>query len=294
MAYEAKIILDSLAPNGSRLTTFEVTYPRCIHSEIMTHRMFSRNSASSRAIPVEKMIEKVLSDPFIPIYWGKNQKGMQASEELSERDQVLAEIYWEVARDHAVQGAYDLLAHGVHKQITNRLLEPFLWHTAIISATDYGNFFSQRCHPDAQPEIRRIAEMMQALYNEQEPKAVEHLFWHCPYITEQDTADILAMAHGQPLDALAITRQVSIARCARVSYLAQDGVRCLDKDRALYLKLAQGKHLSPFEHVAMASFKSDDGYSNNFRGWFQFRSAFDGDLQAECGPLKEALSCQNS
>lgn len=278
MAYECKIIADSLAPNGRRLTTFQVTFPRIILAEINTHRAFSRNSASSRAIPVEKMIAKVQEDPFIPIYWGKNQKGMQAGEELTELVQRCCMDSWLIARDHAVIAAGLLLHHGVHKQITNRLLEPFLWHTAIISATDYANFFAQRCHPDAQPEIRRIAEMMRDAYDAGEPdEAIEgdpH-YWHLPYASGTLDGRYLGN-YGSPYHGgIEIAKKVSVARCARVSYLTQDGEYSIEADLALYDRLVQGSHWSPFEHIAQPGSEAEPMLrSGNFRGWTQFRKQF--------------------
>lgn len=259
MGYEVKVIADNMAPSGVRLTTLQCTYPRIVHSEMMTHRDFSRNSASSRAIPVEKMIERVLTDPFIPIYWGKNQKGMQAIEELSEEEQKDAVALWLVARDNAVNSVCDMLEKRVHKQIVNRLLEPFLWHTVIISATRWSNFFAQRCHPDAQPEIQRAAYMMRDAMQESVPAYISSGAWHLPYIQPDDCS-------LTPKE----LRMVSVARCARVSYLSQEGVRDHIADFDLYERLESGMHFSPFEHVAQAS--CDPDYrSGNFHGWRQMR-----------------------
>ena len=284
MAYECKIILDSVAPNGIRLCTFQITFPRIILAELNTHRAFSRNSASSRAIPVKKMIAKVMDDPFIPIYWGKNQKGMQAEQALTEDEQVLAEIDWEKARDYAVQSAYNLLNTGVHKQIANRLLEPFLWHEAIVSATDYANFFAQRCHPDAQPEIRRIAEMMRDLYDTCVPSPVAEGQWHCPYLSAEDYGAINTLAESGAYGAVEpseLAKHISVARCARVSYLTQEGTRDLEADLALFRRLITGTHWSPFEHVARAAVPSFTGSIGNFRGWSQFRKMFNDENRKE-------------
>ena len=284
MAYECKTILDSVAPNGIRLCTFQITFPRIILAEINTHRAFSRNSASSRAIPVEKMIAKVETDPFIPIYWGKNQKGMQADVELSDLEQSEAETRWLLARNDAVDHARRMLKIGVHKQITNRLLEPFLWHTAIVSATDYANFFAQRCHPDSQPEIRRIAEMMRDVYDTNSPSPVEEGDWHCPYISMEDCGAINALAESGAygtMEPSELAKHISVARCARVSYLTQEGTRDLEADLALFLRLTTGTHWSPFEHVARASVPSFTDSIGNFRGWFQFRKMFNDENHKE-------------
>lgn len=140
MKTQAKIIRDSIAPNGIRLTSLECVYPRIIHAEVMTHRVFSRNAASSRAIPVQKMIRMVQENPYVPSSWGTNQKGMQAGEDLDERDASKARDTWLHARDAAVSYAEKLLDVGVHKQLTNRLLEPFLWYTCLITATEWNNW----------------------------------------------------------------------------------------------------------------------------------------------------------
>jgi thymidylate synthase ThyX len=162
--YKVVVLADSVAPNGSRLFTVEATYPRFVHSELMTHRQFSRNAASSRAIPVEKTLARVWDEPATPISWGKNQKGMQAEEELLGVDLGFARSYWTEARNKAAQQADKMVKMGVHKQIVNRLLEPFVWMTTIISATDWANFFALRCHRDAQPEIREIADRIRYAY----------------------------------------------------------------------------------------------------------------------------------
>lgn len=164
---EAKIIADSLSPQGNRITTFLLTYPRFIHSELLTHRVFSRNSASSRAIPFEKMVKMVEEDPFIPVMWQRDHKGMQGSEyfqgtckeEFGHLDRAFAgyqeyqnkpsilqlEEEWLEARDNAVQQAKALNYLGVTKQLCNRLLEPFMWHTVLVTATEWENFFELRC-----------------------------------------------------------------------------------------------------------------------------------------------------
>ena len=210
MAYEAKIQKDSVAEQtGYRLTTVEVTLPRFVLAEYNTHRVFSRNSASSRAIPVEKQIAKVLQDPAMPVYWGKNQAGMKARTELNEFEILESKESWLISRDLAVLGAValnggldnikdDSLAkqiadmqedyrysfpdiHGpLHKQITNRLLEPFMWQTIITTATEWDNFFALRAHPDAQPEIQKAAQLILKAYNASEPEPVKEGEWHLP------------------------------------------------------------------------------------------------------------------
>ncbi len=270
MSYQAKVIADSVAKHtGLRLTTLEVTFPRIVLSEFNTHRVFSRNSASSRAIPVSKQIDKVMDDPFVPIYWGKNQKGMSADQELTPEEQEVAIDYWLNARDQAVAHARDMSHYGVHKQLTNRLLEPFMWQTCIVSATEWSNFFALRANPQAQPEIRVIAEMMQKVYNESEPTELAWGAWHLPYIDDKDYTKIESMLHETSVVSYDL-RAISAARCARVSYLTHDGVRSLDKDMELFDRLASSGHMSPLEHVATPA----NGWNGNFHGWLQFRKEF--------------------
>ncbi len=269
MSYEAKILLDSQGPTlGTRLTTWELTYPRFVHAEFMTHRMFSRNAASSRAIPIEKMIERVMEDPAMPVWWGKNQKGMQAQEELSPSDAAYARATWLSQRDSAVSAARYMIDLNVHKQITNRLLEPWMWITVICSATTFSNFFHLRCHPDAQPEIKYLADMMQAEYYSHKPTRVEEGDWHLPLI-QDDEHETFTTSY---------LKKLSVARCARVSYLTHDGRRDHDADIQLHDRLVSSGHWSPFEHVAQVG---DIGRtSGNFRGWLQYRKEFEHEHQA--------------
>lgn len=274
MAYAAKVLRDSVSPDGVRLTTMEVTFPRIVLAEFNTHRVFSRNSASSRAIPVEKMLNKVIDDPFIPIYWGKNQKGMQAEQELTEEEQKTAEEAWLIARSHAVADAARLFSLGIHKQITNRLLEPFLWHTVIVTATEWDNFWGLRCSKDAQPEIRKIADMMRELYVASVPQPVNYGDWHLPLVDPSEEFDLLAS--GMSIDDVC---RVSVGRCARVSYLTHDGKRDPKADIELALRLQTSGHMSPSEHAARpftmtevaAAPRGCKAFCGNFRGWVQKR-----------------------
>lgn len=259
--YQVKILADSVSESGHRLTTMEVTYPRIIHAEMLTHRVFSRNSASSRAIPIATMIQRAMENPFVPTYWGANQKGMQAHQEVDEDAQRKARYEWLLARDSAVQRAKSLLALGVHKQLANRLLEPFQWHTVIVSATDFENFFALRCHPDAQPEIRTIAETMRIVLNASTPTLLHSHEWHTPLLPDED--DLLKVYDHASL------LKISAARCARVSYLTHDGERDPEKDLELYARLVDRspRHSSPLEHVATPCI----GGGGNLKGWMQLR-----------------------
>jgi thymidylate synthase ThyX len=262
--YSVKIIKDSLAPSRRRLTTFELRYPRFIHSELMTHRFFSRNAASSRAIPVDKMLQRIQDNPAHPIWWGANEPGMKAKAELEGENLVAVKSEWFDAMDSAIHHARKMLEAGAHKQIVNRILEPFSLITTIVTATNYENFFTLRYHEDAQPEFGYLAKLMADTYYNSLPNAVWTGFWHLPYIQadEWDT----------PIE---ILKKVSVARCARVSYLTHDGVRAIEKDLDLYETLKNGSgfgHWSPFEHVARAM--DYDAASGNFRGWEQYRKTF--------------------
>lgn len=156
--FEAKIILDSINESGDRLTTFQLRYPRFIHSELMTHRVFSRNAMSSRAVPVAKMIAQVRENPAKPIHWGMNKPGMQATEEVPVAS---AEHLWQKAANLAADVAEQMVKLNLHKQVANRILEPFQWMNTIVTATEWDNFFELRAHPDAQPEFQKLAVMMQ-------------------------------------------------------------------------------------------------------------------------------------
>ena len=164
MGFSARVLRDSVSPAAVRLTTMEVRYPRFIHAEFLTHRNFSRNSASSRAIPIRKMIEAVRSEPAMPLWWGRNQSGMQARQEIDPAAQALAKAEWQRALEDALAHAERLAAKDIdlHKQLVNRVLEPFAWITVIVTATEWANFFTQRTHEDAQPELKHIAERMLA------------------------------------------------------------------------------------------------------------------------------------
>lgn len=256
----AKIILDSINPDGVRLTTVEMTYHRFIHPEWMTYRTFSRNSGSSRAIPVEKTIARVEADIAYPFKFGAAQKGMQSGPEIEEVEQ--ARLIWEEAAQDAVTHAKRLAALGVHKEIVNRVLEPFMWHTVLFTATSFNHIIRQRVDlPGAQEEITRpVIELREALSNSI-PKELEWGEWHIPYMNEddygRDTEDQL---------------KLSVARCARVSYLNHGGETDINDDFRLTKYLLDQEHLSPFEHQAKASVFPR---RSNFAGWDQLRKRYE-------------------
>jgi hypothetical protein len=265
MTISASIVADSVAPDGTRLTSFQLRYHRFVHSELLTHRAFSRNSSSSRAIPVEKMVQWVKDDPAIPVEWGRNQKGMQAAELLSPAEAAEAELIWLQARDSAIAFTEKLLALGVHKQIANRILEP--WHhiAVVLTATQFANWFALRNHKMAQPEIRELAKAMELDYRTSTPQKLANDQWHLPYVSAEERAQ-------HPVEILI---KASVARCARVSYMNHDGTApVLANDIALHDRLAVAVplHASPAEHQATPLSVANPKLCGNFgRGWVQYR-----------------------
>lgn len=294
---QAVIVADSVDTRGNRITSFLLTYPRFIHSELMTHRMFSRNSASSRAIPFEKMVKMVEKDPFIPIAWQKDHKGMQGSEYFTDAENIEACINkWLEARDCAIEKAKelneDLGYGGVTKQLCNRLFEPFMWHTTLVTATELKGFFELRCpkytfgsktdnpkswrskkdaikdFPDwitrndlfwysmnesqAEIHIQALAESMLDAMNESIPKQLSYNEWHLPFSR---------FIEDLPLD---IKIKISISRAARLSYMTFDGKIDYEKDIKLYNQLLASHHMSPFEHVARVMTETE--YDSFFKG----------------------------
>lgn len=236
----AKVVADSVSDQGHRLTTMEVEFHRFVLAEFNTHRVFSRNSASSRAIPVHKQRERIVSGPATPVKWATEQKGMQGGDELEDTQHV--EDVWRSARLAALDHADMLTEAGVHKSIVNRLLEPFMWHRVIVTSTAWENFFNQRVSPLAQPEIAKAASLMWAAYASSEPQLLPEGKWHLPYTDDADVGDLTMPEQIK----------ISVARCARVSYLTHDGVRSPGADLNLYDRLvsADPMHASPLEHVA--------------------------------------------
>lgn len=267
--FSAKVLADSVNPWGDRLTTFELCYPRCIHSEIMTHRVASRNAASSRAIPIEKTLKAVEEDPFIPFHWGKNQSGMQAHEVLDYQNEMLCKQEWLFARDSALKHVGWLNAAGLHKQIANRLLEPYMFITVIWSSTSFKHFELLRNHPLAEPHLQHLAKLMVSARSESLPEALKPGEWHLPLIYDEDRSKLN----------LRDLKKVSTARCAAVSYVRHNEVKDYEKDFALYERLTTGGHWSPLEQLATPSRSGVYPYEplshGNFKGWKQHRKEFE-------------------
>ena len=275
---QAKILTDSITDGGSRLVTWEWTYPRAIHAEVLTHRALSRNSASSRAIPAKVLRQRVRENPFVPIHWGANQKGMQAGAEIENTPAALDWWLDGLAKMTSHHAAGELL--GLHKQIVNRVIEPWMLITVIVSATDHANLFHLRKHGAAEPHFQELARQCWDLYHEHMPSYLAPGSWHLPMIEESDWD---ATTNGHTLEAFDRAelelRKVSVGRCARVSYLTHDGRRDLSEDVRLHDQLAQTAtlgadpmHASPFEHVAIAIGGRER--HGNFEGFRQYRKFF--------------------
>ena len=277
MSTSAEVNVDSVGPNGSRLTTMVVTFPRFILPEFNTHRMFSRNGASSRAIPVTKQIEQVRTNPFVPNHFNKNAKGMQGGEPVDEELQRIATVTWLKAAVRAAEQAEQLQAMGIAKQYANRLLEPFLYTTMVVTgvASAYSNFFALRCHKDAQPEMQELAKAMYDAYQASTPQLLPAGEWHLPFITESDRRLVVTDRCELDLDSTTSLLVKSVARCARVSYLNHDkSTPTLTEDYNLYNKLLDSRpgHFSPFEHQAQALvLNQSDLFAGNLPGWRQYR-----------------------
>lgn len=293
---QARVIEDSTTDEGVRLTTMEVTIHRFVLAELNTHRTFSRNSESSRAVPFAKRVEKVRNSPAIPISFPAEQRGMSGGAELEGEARVRAQYEWEAASREAALAAIRLAGREewpaetrVHKSIPNRMLEPYLWHTVVITATEWAGFFHQRCHPAAQPEIRVAAECMAAVLNESRPWALAPGEWHTPFVEEDEQSalswvndpygpvtrrdienatedaveeerypgeEVILKAHERGISVVEALKQLSAARCARASYVLNREWD-IEKDFARFDKLTTEQmesgnpvHWSPLEHVA--------------------------------------------
>lgn len=270
----AKVVADSVGPSGARLTTFVLTYPRFIHSEFMTHRMISKNAASSRAIPCKKMRAMVLKEPAMPVSFSQNQAGMQAAGDIAPWKQRLATRLWKMAGIMMCGFHYLLEKLGVHKQHANRVLEPWLHMTVIATATDWDNFFGLRLHPMAQPEFQELARKMRYVYYKSSPNKLKVGEWHLPFVDELE----LEEEKIEPRGGVWAPLRKSVARCARISYLNHDGSHStLAKDTELYDRLLKSQpiHASPAEHQAQAT--RSKKYSGNLRGWVQYRKTLAGE-----------------
>ncbi len=267
-----KVIEDSVTEHGKRIVTFHAHYPRIIHSEVMTHRVFSRNARSSRAVPVKTIIQEVIDKPFIPWHFGKNQKGMQATEECNEilvfHDpegngmswQADRESAWLWGRDQAVQLASAYNNVGYHKQVINRILEPYSWIDTLITTTDLSNFYHLRDHEDAEPHFHDLAKLVREAVDASTPKVLQEEEWHIPFVTEDEIETL-------DIDTLL---KLSVARSARISYAPFDGNPSIERELERYELLVGSEplHASPAEHQAQVDIQektSIDGVFYTYR-----------------------------
>jgi hypothetical protein len=266
MTYSAKVIAASENESGQRLVTFEVTFPRFLLAEFNTHLIISKCSASSRAIPTEKILEIVKRTPFVPTF-NKRVTGMGVGEELTPEQQEEAKAGWLRACNAAIEEAEQLL--HVDKSRVNRMLEPYMWHTAILTATQWRNFFGLRC-PDAEPvenfpaqmEFQTSAAMMRDAYIAATPRMLEASEWHLPYVTdeERDALDWKSVA------------LLSAGRLARVSYANHEKDEPIDRSIDRAKGFSQSGHWSTMMHQGYAQWKPE--WSGNFFGFAQFRKMF--------------------
>lgn len=275
MSITAQIVADSISPQGIRLSTLALKYPRWIHAEFMTHRLFSRNASSSRAVPSKRL--SALEREY-PLRWDTNIPGMQSGARLSAEQAAKAKAVWDRMADACVAGVAELSAIGLHKQWANRPLEWFTSISVLVSATTFDNFFGVRWHPDAQPEIEELARQMFLALQIHTPRPLDPDQWHLPFVSAEEEQSI----------GLDTARRCSAARCARVSYLNHDGTAPnVAKDLDTFAKLTGDPngpphplHASPMEHQATPDRLRDpaepDSWQNpgqhgNFHGWRQFR-----------------------
>ena len=286
----AKIVADSINEQGDRLTTFVVIFPRFLLAEFNTHRMLSRNSASSRARPFGVMLKEVREDPFIPIKWLAQHKSMQGTD-LAE-DPEAATKKWLEARDAAVKAALALDETKVTKQMVNRILEPFMFHEVIVTATTFENFFALRAHPDAEIHIAKLAEEMLEAYNTSSPCFLKPGDWHLPFGDQMDDQRINQLI-TESRSADTIKREIASARCARISYksFGSEDAYNYEADCKLFLSLVAGNHMSPLEHCAQAmnqnEYVIDNARSGNFKGFVQFRKMFSLENRSEPRIIKK-------
>lgn len=264
---QVEVILASKGPTEHHkpVYTLRLRYPRITHGEIMTHRVFSRNARSSRAVPVKTMLEEVRNTPFMPWHWGKNQKGMQATEECNELlfmsveginfDSIPREEAWLYARDCAADTAETFMDAGYHKQLANRLLEPFSWIDTLITSTDWENFLWLRDHGDAEPHLQDLARLVRQAIDEAEIQPLAYGQWHLPYIDNEDRVEAALRFtdednHVDHTKFWGFLQKLSAARCARISYKPFDGDASYKRELERYALLVNSDrvHASPTEH----------------------------------------------
>ncbi len=295
--FSAEIVADSLNEHGNRLTTFVVVFPRMVLAEFNTHRMLSRNSASSRAIPFKTMLKRVQEHPFIPMKWMKDHKGMQGNEYFETiADTLDLQDTWLEGRDEAMELAKHLNRLGLTKQICNRLLEPFMWHKVIVTATEWENFFALRAEDGAEIHIQHLAYMMLDAYNTSIPKILKAGEWHIPFGDRFDRERLGQLVNQEDREIVASELEqihmvkIATARCARVSYINYEGKDDYLADIKLHNGLSKVGHRSPFEHCGKAMWKAEwdvDHWSGNFKGFYQYRKMFQEENRTDRRVIKQ-------
>lgn len=299
-----KVIADHINLDGIRIMTAQVRFHRIIMAELNTHRAISKSAASSRAIPVKKMLQMVTDHPAIPLWWGMNEPGMQANTELEGEALDKAKNYWlHKMRVDAIEDVRYLAEDlNLHKQIANRALESWMWAEDIISFTDPSNMFHQRCHPDAQPEFQALANTIQMAWFTSKPTKLDYGRWVMPYIREDDYEDVSKwmknpLVNGEAWDfykyghklmtPVDVLKRISTARCARVSFLNHNGVREIESDiNMFYNKLQRGGHWTPYEHV----YSPCDHYKEINKLQFFHNNSMDNPTEGRPSPIKIVCS----
>lgn len=244
----ARVLNKSVSQDGIEIVSFELEYPRMIHSELLTHKMPSRNAASSRAIPIAKSIESVRNAPAMPVEWGKNKPGMQSDGEIDDPES--AKWMWIQAAKQAAERGEQMAAMGLHKQVVNRILEPFVFMKTVLSATEFNNFYWLRDHPDADPTIRELARCMFEASNQVPALQLLPGEWHFAYVDTDVGFDKTTYHIGDEEIDLETAKKIDAACCAQVSFRKLDTT--IEKALSIYDRLAGSVpvHASPFEHAA--------------------------------------------
>jgi len=270
MTITVDVLRKSRAGNHT-IATIKARYPRFIHAEVMTHRVFSRNASSSRAIPVMKMLRDIWRDMAFPNHWGANRPGMQATEELGRWRRQFVYLLWIMSGTFMLGVAWLADKLGAHKQVVNRLVEPWMHITVIVTSTQWENFFGLRCHPDAEPNIRELAEKIQMALEASYTFPLEQGEWHLPMYSVTDESNNDGVAQHSTWDKI----KICVARCASVSYLTVDGkIMSVDRATLLHDKLVASDpiHASALEHAAMADQNNEyPQHHRNFQGFAQYR-----------------------
>jgi hypothetical protein len=273
----ARIVADSISPQGIRITTFHLRYWRSIHSELMTHRVFSRNARSSRAVPSRVLLTEPI---FIPVF-GMNKPGMQSDIIAPQELQMKWRYEWQdlaaVCRDYVERWSKE----GMHKQHANRPLEWFGWIDVLVTSTYWDNFWTLRISEYAQPEFDELARCMNLAMGQSSPHLIQSGEWHLPYVSSEEKKRYIL--HEQQI--------MSTARCARLSYKPFDGQADIEAEVRRYEKLVVSSpvHASPAEHQATPDEFIDDvpnlwnspELHGNFVGWIQYRKTIPGEAVME-------------